>query len=545
MQLTALLRSCHPVNAALAACAADSSACVAERACAVATAQSYKQQGNTAFGRRAFADAVRLYSLAARLAWPDSALAAVCYTNRATSLQHLSLLEHALADCEQALRFDPTYDKAWARLAQVQLARGCATQSAEAARRVVVSTPAVDKCLQDALEAVRRSGATTARPADLSARAVAPPAAVPLPHLSLANASAAVELRHSSEAGRFLVARTPIAAGECVVSERAYAAVLRNVFRPRPLDVTAPVAATLPANLGRWRCESCFVPLSLPAPLLPAGTPSVPWFISCPSCPAALYCSDACRQTDSVECHALECGLHPVLQRLPEVTRLAVRMASKHARSAAHPDASGGAFDLVSEPSVALVDSLLAHLDDMPASALVEFELQAAVAHALFQHAHARRFGCSAPATSSANTPAPFDASTSQPASASSAVTAPCWHEGVTFDRLLHHLCQTRTNVYAITQLHRASPSTSASGDSTSPSVASDDPIAAYFHSRWEQQRLAVAVFPTAALLNHACQPNVALQFRFGTAEHGANSVSVAMCSTIAHGAGRKSVSDH
>ncbi len=54
--------------------------------------------------------------------------------------------------------------------------------------------------------------------------------------------------------------------------------------------------------------------------------------------------------------------------------------------------------------------------------------------------------------------------------------------------RLLHHLCQTQTNVYAVFEVGE---------DNTEGKVV--------------QRRLAEGIYPTCSLFNHSCQPNTTL----------------------------------
>jgi tetratricopeptide (TPR) repeat protein len=495
-RLAELGRAHSTVAAALEGCIPDTRAREAERRVALSVAAAHKERGNAYFSRRAWTDAARHYSLALRLSFGDSKLAAVCLSNRAAALQHIGLLEHATADCEASVRLDAAYDNAWARLAALQLRRGCPSQCIEAAARVTKPKPDLLQRRNEAQQLVASKGTSASRAPLLHEP---PPASVVLPssHSTLVGASSSILVQRSERAGRFVVARAPIERGEAIVQERAYAAVLRNAFRPRPIDITTAAAggdkadaATLPsvpANVQRWRCESCFKPLLVLSPATDkssnAAALPVLWFVRCPRCPAALYCSPSCLEADAAEGHERECGAHPLMQRLPEVTKLALRMATKHAMAEA---TEASAKDKAAADAV---HSLLTHLDDIPASALVEYECQAALAASLMAHQHAHGCGCTVACASPASS------------SYSPSSSPLCWHERVTFDRVLHHLCQTRTNIYAVTEVTSISSSESAGpADSLQTSV--------------QQQRLAIAVFPTAALLNHSCAPNIALSYR-------------------------------
>ncbi|CAL6047779.1 Small_glutamine-rich tetratricopeptide repeat-containing protein [Hexamita inflata] len=87
----------------------------------VVSSSEYKDQGNAAMKSNDHARAVELYTLAIeqslRLSEP-AAQRAVYLANRAAALKPLNQLEQAIADLKQAVELDPTYQRAWLRLAQ-------------------------------------------------------------------------------------------------------------------------------------------------------------------------------------------------------------------------------------------------------------------------------------------------------------------------------------------------------------------------------------------------------------------------------------------
>ncbi len=69
--------------------------------------------GNAKFGQRQYLEACHLYSHALRYVDKSSySLLAQLYNNRASTLLHLSLATHAIADVKRALKLDPNYLKA-------------------------------------------------------------------------------------------------------------------------------------------------------------------------------------------------------------------------------------------------------------------------------------------------------------------------------------------------------------------------------------------------------------------------------------------------
>ncbi|CAM0956538.1 unnamed protein product [Alopecurus aequalis] len=83
-----------------------------------------KGQGNACFSRREFEQALGFYSQALRYVpissnGTDEILLATLYTNRASTMHKLGLLEECLRDCDRAISVSPNYAKAWYRRGMV------------------------------------------------------------------------------------------------------------------------------------------------------------------------------------------------------------------------------------------------------------------------------------------------------------------------------------------------------------------------------------------------------------------------------------------
>ncbi len=153
-------------------------------------------------------------------------------------------------------------------------------------------------------------------------------------------------------AGRGLRTAVPRCAGDVVLAEPPYAAVVHKAARS-------------------LRCHHCF------ARLPPDAHP-------CGGCAAARYCAAACESAAASGPHAAECGGAPWPAALPADAVLAARMAVRAAREAApttaadatSPEAAGGARAAA---------ALATMWDELPADERTERVLMAAVLHRCLQ----------------------------------------------------------------------------------------------------------------------------------------------------------------
>ncbi|CAK9218123.1 unnamed protein product [Sphagnum jensenii] len=83
-------------------------------------AEAFKVQGNASMKQQRFSDAIQFYTLAISLCNDN----AIFYANRAAAHSEVSKFAEAIADCEDAIRIDPKYSKAYSRLGWVYHAQG-------------------------------------------------------------------------------------------------------------------------------------------------------------------------------------------------------------------------------------------------------------------------------------------------------------------------------------------------------------------------------------------------------------------------------------
>ncbi|CAK9273119.1 unnamed protein product [Sphagnum jensenii] len=83
-------------------------------------AEAFKVQGNASMKEQRFMEAIQFYTLAISLCGNN----AIFYANRAAAHSEVNKFAEAIADCENAIRIDPKYSKAYSRLGWVYHAQG-------------------------------------------------------------------------------------------------------------------------------------------------------------------------------------------------------------------------------------------------------------------------------------------------------------------------------------------------------------------------------------------------------------------------------------
>ncbi|CAK9876130.1 unnamed protein product [Sphagnum jensenii] len=83
-------------------------------------AEAFKVQGNASMKEQRFMEAIQFYTLAISLCGNN----AIFYANRAAAHSEVNKFVEAIADCENAIRIDPKYSKAYSRLGWVYHAQG-------------------------------------------------------------------------------------------------------------------------------------------------------------------------------------------------------------------------------------------------------------------------------------------------------------------------------------------------------------------------------------------------------------------------------------
>ena len=103
-------------------------------------AESYKDQGNDKFKAGDLRGAVAMYDAAISVN-PSGPKTHVYYCNRAAAYVSLSDNEQAIADCHSAISLEPSYAKAYTRLAGAQLQAGMVSDAAASSKRALELDP--------------------------------------------------------------------------------------------------------------------------------------------------------------------------------------------------------------------------------------------------------------------------------------------------------------------------------------------------------------------------------------------------------------------
>ncbi|XP_015754970.1 PREDICTED: LOW QUALITY PROTEIN: SET and MYND domain-containing protein 4-like [Acropora digitifera] len=338
-------------------------------------------------------------------------------------------------------------------------------------------------------------------------------------HSKIANGSQLLEINCTSSQGRFLKASDDIRAGDTLISESPYAAVL------------------LPEN-ALTHCACCFQALVAP--------------FRCHHCCEVLYCSPSCREKAWVQYHKVECSLGPLLKMMDTSFQLSLRIllvtgankildflkrcssgspsgesTNKTMLSGCTPQ--GGylgdyrsVFSLVTNTdlqpvktlmSLALHSALLAEFvggvmvmddngvdDELQRPSKCDDCVKNRLSHSPDQEHERLEQG-----RMSSNFQKLFCSNLQQELECSNESSGgpSCLSTDVVGCLLFHHSQQMSCNVHAITAIVSASDDRASHRHPTSKEQVITR----------EQKRIASAVYPTASLLNHACDPDVIVSF--------------------------------
>eukprot|EP00062_Callorhinchus_milii_P011622 gi/632957790/ref/XP_007894676.1/ PREDICTED: SET and MYND domain-containing protein 4 [Callorhinchus milii] len=437
-----------------------------------AAAQGYKERGNEQFKAGDYARAAGSYTKGISHASQDSSEIAILYANRSAALCHLQRYRDSMGDVESALAhgYPPALEpKLLVRRAECQLHLGSAQQFLSAVAQAESKLSELGG--QTATWLRRRLGQLQpwAPPGDTpspgpSARLQADEERPLLENETLPGASRSVRLRFDGVRGRHLVATKDFAAGETVLREEAYAAVLLARAQPSPQDS---------------HCHHC---LSQAWALLP-----------CPSCSYATYCSALCRQKAWADHHQVECPLGSELLALGAFAHLSLRMVlaagleEVQRTQAAQSGPRSSEAPRATEPG-----------DGAEAEGRWEAHPPYRAVHSLLAHTHQQsaqhRFLCGLTAAALCSR---IRAKGLEPLVVGKGLEAGDGGGqamGALGTALLTHMLQLGCNAQAITQLRDT-------GSGRSQVEGS------------EQVRIATAVYCTLSLLNHSCRPNTSLSF--------------------------------
>ncbi|XP_070572634.1 SET and MYND domain-containing protein 4-like [Ptychodera flava] len=496
----------------------------------------FRITGNKHFQKKRFREALKNYNQSILYAKPRSKVngeeaedcqLSLAYANRSAVLFHLQHYEQCMADIQRALKHGYPENlryKLYKRKGQCHYHRGDLQSAKQAFHR------AVELCRASNVEETKKDAALTELEKLLAMNAV--PSQVPANHrtgsvqneavsqnyvesTNIANASESVALKFHKDCGRYLTADRDIKAGDVLIEENAYAVIL------------------LPTHYNS-HCYHCIQEISV-AP------------IPCPQCSCVRYCSEACQEQSWQLYHSVECPLWQILEQLGTFGHLSLRIL----QTAGWPNIckyslmaeKGHNSEVPDTKAEYLADycsiyNLMPHSDNHPAEynfycAITSVILSKLVTKPLQQSACippggatsraegatidglcqavekvAVTQGCSHTSNSNAVDFKSVESRTLTDGTSEDAETvdlnlnSPLTNaELQVATLLLRHMQQLRCNVHAITAVEAEGDRAAVLGDGAS------------MVETVKQVRIASAVFPTASLLNHSCDPNVIVSY--------------------------------
>lgn len=483
-----------------------------------------KESANAYYVSRHFATAGNMYSRALHLIKEieDVSLAATLYNNRAGCFLHLNLLEHALADCEEALMLSPAYTKAKNRRVEVldKLGRVCEKDF----EGFELSVSAL-KCLKR----VKRKKIMTTAVASTAASSASTSTKDRSERVYVLHDS--VNLRETTKEGRFLTAATNIARGTLLWEESPLACVVRHARRSHFSSLALQDSKyEAQENSGDseerkkrkdCRCGYCLSSISVCV----NGASVVATCFPCPGCVSMCYCSTRCRAADR-NAHLYECA-HPLLSHLGDELLLAVRLytlnitpSASTASTASKTPSSTPAF--IASPATAstipssfhaATPSVSSFLVSFSSSSLQSLLPSLSLSDLLELQFQALLFTRFLPSHSSVKTE--LSTATTSTECASSLLSSTSSH--LLFAGVFHSLCQIRANAFSITEMQEEEDNIEgikSTGIYRNCKSSSSSSIQNNAVVQCEQVSTGLAVFGLSSLMNHSCQPNTAILFR-------------------------------
>ncbi|XP_069701173.1 SET and MYND domain-containing protein 4-like isoform X2 [Periplaneta americana] len=429
-------------------------------------ASEFRTQGNSVFRKQDITGSLALYTKSVIHAPPKSEELSLALANRSAALFHLEEYKDCLQNITLALENgypEPLRYKLYMRRSQ------CLSKLRRY-KEEIEALQSAQQCLDNVEDSSVSKKTTLEKEIELAlARASSQLKVcttsndstqneefkIPIPthgkNEKLLYASAALDLRCNEEKGRHVVTNREVKMGDILFVEKPYAFVV------------------LPDQY-KVHCHHCCGPYIAPVP--------------CWGCTQGLYCSDACRQQSWDQYHQWECrsgmkllhctgiahlGLRVVLQAGP-LSRLKDSYAELRDSAVQIEDKYGDNYKAVYQ--------LMPHLEDMQAEDLFQYTMTACML-TLYLCYYTDYFKMEDPALSP-----------SQMLEEQKSVV--CLVGGL----ILRHIAQLVCNAHAITKLDRAQP------DREDQQVVTES-----------QVRVATAIYPTASMMNHSCDPSIINSF--------------------------------
>ncbi|CAG5133463.1 unnamed protein product [Candidula unifasciata] len=446
----------------------------------VEVARVWKNKGNKLFQQKRYIDAVNAYTQSCLNAPVESDDFSLSLGNRSAALFYLGKYQECVLDINRALghRFpSDSRHKLLARRTSAFVKQGQRSEAEDSYRELndFVSSKQFnlqgtkrDDFLKE-VDCLEKSISNMTRTAAHKNETKETPVVSFGQNTVVCQATDAVSFHYTNEQGRHLVANRHIPKGSTLIVERPFAAVL------------------LPEHYDT-HCHYCFSLLPLTA-------------IGCQRCISVRFCGEKCRDVAWSSYHKIECpyldlyhsigiahlslriilcaGLDFLLDFLTQQSKY--RQSEKASEKGINPD---GKYDR----SYLTVYDLMTHEDSTSSQDMLQYSLTAALLLMTLVHAN---FFKKVTSSGDSNQLSENFANLTLKGRNKSDLSKEMYMIG---GLLLRHILQLVCNAHAITSLQATS----------SEQVSTQDT---------EQVRIATAIYPTASLMNHSCDPTIISSF--------------------------------
>ncbi|KAL4224683.1 hypothetical protein ACF0H5_015380 [Mactra antiquata] len=441
-----------------------------------------RNEGNKLFQKQLYQKAMDKYTEAIFLAETGSAQVALAYGNRSAVLYRTKLFKECVKDIDEALKCScPSniYYKVLMRKANCKLqlnqldeARTCVDEIRKFTSNSDITMEQTTKNLQE-IEIFEKSlNNVVTKDCTSQTDEITPPTVSYSYSNTILQASSAVCHQYNTEKGRFLVACKKIKPGDTLIVEKPFAAVL------------------LPEHYDT-HCHHCFVKVKVTS-------------FPCRQCIKVRYCSMECSTESWEKYHYIECKYLTLLHSVG-IAHLSLRIVitaglnylldfrKKHENDIQNKQVPG--FDENGQycHNYLTVYKLMTHIQNMDTKDLFQYTLTAQLLLKVLQHAdwfNEESFKTGSVQVSQIDS-VTLRAEENAGLKSCNMTSEETYIGGL----LLRHILQLVCNAHAITDLQCC--------DIEKSSNVEDK----------KQVRIATAIYPTASLMNHSCDPTIISSF--------------------------------
>jgi len=455
------------------------------------TATRLRDEGNAKFRSHDNEGAIRIYTESIIIAPEYGPELCLGYGNRSAALYHGGQYQDCLQDIELAFKYKYPKNlqhKLHQRKGSCLTQLGNHTEAKNAFNIAISALDFVPKLAPEKKESmIRDINALMAEAKSTSQRLSQDEPIIPaqileppsLPnHSSLPGAASILELKHENNRGRFVIANKPVKVGDVLFSELPYASIL------------------LPEHYSS-HCHHCHKELTAP--------------VSCIKCTQPRYCSESCRSQSWSTYHQHECsgldllhsvGIAHLAMRIVLVTGLPRLLRFRQvSQKSTKTEVESEKQDETPDPYQRVYD-LEHHVDDLEPEDLFQYIVTAVLLGSYLEQR--TKFFATTCDTASSNlenlslTPNKVDRLPNISAGQSKSKEVDESIFQFICCLLLRHITQLVCNGHAIYDV----------GACDTDLESNDNPVISN-----NQFRIATAIYPSASMMNHSCDPTVINSF--------------------------------